>query len=433
MLEIVDDASLAPGQLLARRYRLERIVGEGGMGVVWAATHVLTEKSCALKFLKEHRAKDPRSHARLLNEARAACRVRHPNVAQVHDILELANGVPFIVMDLLDGEPLSARLARRERLGFGEALAILVPAVSAVAAAHELGIVHRDLKPDNIFLERGTHDADVVKVLDFGIAKRFDTTIAVDSRDGFGPVIAPRGGLTTTYSAIGTPSYMAPEQLRSDEAISSAVDVWALGIVLFECLTGARPLRDEVSHAVELPRARHEIGKAAGDVPDGVIELVLCMMSPEPAARPSVTVVEQLLRRHQQGTAIDRSVPPTVAPVISAPAPVTRRWVLPAIAAAALGAFALERVQAMPVARQPVEPEVSRTSGSTSGVVQLSAVPSASFSPPPPISTTTSESIAVAPTAIVAARRSPVPLVSTTSPPKPSPSSSHGIPSYERR
>ncbi|MEO8801498.1 MAG: serine/threonine-protein kinase, partial [Polyangiaceae bacterium] len=173
MLEILPDEPVKAGEIVAHRYRLDRVVGEGGMGVVWAATHVLTEKPCALKFLKAGRAADPRSHARLLHEARATCRVRHPNVAPVHDILELPNGVPFIVMDLLDGEPLSARL-RRGSLDWTETLEILVPTADAIMAAHEHGVVHRDLKPDNVFLESTSDGGYEVKVLDFGIAKRFD-------------------------------------------------------------------------------------------------------------------------------------------------------------------------------------------------------------------------------------------------------------------
>src|SRR5215475_13845583 len=110
MLEIIPD-ELCTGLLVAGRYRLERVVGEGGMGVVWAARHTLTGKKCALKFLKATRASDPRNHARLLLEARSACAVRHPNVAQAHDVLELPSGVPFIVMDLLEGESLATRLA----------------------------------------------------------------------------------------------------------------------------------------------------------------------------------------------------------------------------------------------------------------------------------------------------------------------------------
>src|SRR4051794_11743991 len=119
MLEVVQD-ELAPGLVVGGRYRLVRIVGEGGMGVVWAAVHTLTGKKCALKFVKQGRADDPRGYRRMLLEAQSACAVKHPNVAQVHDILELPNGLPFIVMVFLEGEPLSARLARLKRLSLGE-------------------------------------------------------------------------------------------------------------------------------------------------------------------------------------------------------------------------------------------------------------------------------------------------------------------------
>jgi serine/threonine-protein kinase len=224
------------------------------MGVVWAATHLLTEKACALKFLKGSRATEARNHARLLNEARATCRVRHPNVAQVYDILELPSGVPFIVMDLLEGEPLSARLARAGSLDLDRALEIVLSVVDTISAAHALGVVHRDLKPDNVFLERGPKGVEVVKVLDFGIAKRFDVVVPTEASQ---PRLTPRleeHALTTTYSAVGTPSYMAPEQLQAAGPVGVEVDVWALDLIAYECLTGQRPARDPATSEWTSPR-----------------------------------------------------------------------------------------------------------------------------------------------------------------------------------
>ena len=291
MLEIVEDMTLEPGQVVANRYRLDRIVGEGGMGVVWAATHVLTEKRCALKFLKGDRSADPKGQQRLLHEARAICRIRHPNVAQVHDVLELANGAPFLVMDLLDGEPLSARVEAKGKLSTSELLAILPPLVSAVRAAHEFGVVHRDLKPDNVFLER--HGAvETVRVLDFGIAKRFDI-------GGPGPsaasLFSSRRSLTSTNTIVGTPAYMAPEQLRLGTVIGPAVDVFALGVLAYECAVGELPPRDDRTYLMLNGEVHRRLAMLEPPLPAALAELIERAMADEPADRPTLEVFGSVL------------------------------------------------------------------------------------------------------------------------------------------
>ena len=145
---------LEPGTVIAGRFVLDRRIGEGGMGVVWAATHKITGKAVALKMLKAERAGDAVVRARFLREARAVCAVRHPNIVQIHDVLEMDDGAPVMVMDLLRGESLGSRLARETRLPVDQVARILLPTVNAVGAAHAAGIVHRNLKPDNIFLRR---------------------------------------------------------------------------------------------------------------------------------------------------------------------------------------------------------------------------------------------------------------------------------------
>jgi eukaryotic-like serine/threonine-protein kinase len=302
MLEILADDGLSTGQIVATRYRLSHVVGEGGMGVVWAATHLITEKRCALKFLKPTRATDPKSHHRLIHEARAACRVRHPNVAPVHDVLELPNGVPFIVMDLLEGESLAVRLAREGRMSLGKALPVLLSVVDAVVAAHELGIVHRDLKPDNVFLERASHDdAERVRVLDFGIAKlvgsaepRNSSRPATDSPEPTGASLNATS-LTTTMSAVGTPSYMAPEQLEPSLCIGPEADVWALGVLAFECLTGGRPARLGKTGLVS--KSEIEAALAERPLPHELRALVGSMLDVAPSARPPIDRVKASLER----------------------------------------------------------------------------------------------------------------------------------------
>ena len=163
-------AVLVAGTLIGGRFRLERMLGEGGMGVVWAATHAVTRKPVALKFLKRSRNDDARAVQRFLREARAACAVRHPSVVEVHDVLELEDGSPVMVMDLLSGETLAQRLTRERVMSLPDVTRIMVHVCSAVGCAHALGIVHRDLKPENIFLVQSP-SGRAVKVLDFGIAK----------------------------------------------------------------------------------------------------------------------------------------------------------------------------------------------------------------------------------------------------------------------
>jgi eukaryotic-like serine/threonine-protein kinase len=216
------------GEVIAGRYRLDRLLGQGGMGQVWSATHTVTRRRVALKFLRG--AADPSSTRRFLREARAASAVEHPNVVAIHDLFALDDGTPLMVMDLLVGETLGDRLRREQVLSLSEVTRLISQVVSAVGSAHELGIVHRDLKPDNVFL---TESGDV-KVLDFGIAKLFAPgephTAETETADGV---------------AVGTPCYMAPEQSFGEREIDHRADIWALGAMLYEALSGGRPVEGE--------------------------------------------------------------------------------------------------------------------------------------------------------------------------------------------
>jgi eukaryotic-like serine/threonine-protein kinase len=212
------------------RYEVLHRVGEGAMGVVYAAEDTSLRRKVALKLLRAQPGHLD-LEARLLREARAASVIRHPNIVPVHDVLELDDGSPVLVMDLLVGEPLRERLEREGRLSLSTTTSILIPVVSALEAAHALGVVHRDLKPDNIFLsttDAGTLD---VKIVDFGVAK----LTAID-----GPA-AKTAGLTDTGALVGTPYYMAPEQAFGEKDLDPRADLWAVGIIFYECLTGSRP------------------------------------------------------------------------------------------------------------------------------------------------------------------------------------------------
>jgi serine/threonine-protein kinase len=268
---------MRPGALIAQRYRLERLLGAGGMGEVWAATHTVTGKAVALKFLRPRGddaglQKDARR--RVLREARAACAVSHPSVVAIHDVVESDDGLPVLVMDLLRGEPLRARIERDRTLPPAEALRIAEVVLGALEVAHEAGVVHRDLKPDNLFLLEGGE----VKLLDFGVAKLL-------LPDG---VARTSGDLTTTGAMIGTPYYMAPEQAFG-EAVDGRADLWAVGVVLFECLAGETPTRgDNLGQVLKLlSTGRIEsLAKRAPDLPPAVAAFVDRLLRVDPAERP---------------------------------------------------------------------------------------------------------------------------------------------------
>ncbi len=217
----------APGSLVGGRYRLDRLLGEGGMGIVWAATHEVTRRAVALKLMQGHKSVRAEHRERFLLEARTASAVVHPNVVPIRDVFELEGGELVMVMDLLEGETLRAKLDRIGPLTLKDAATILLPVVSAVGTAHAQGVVHRDLKPENIFLAEPN---ERVCVLDFGLAKILPDSLGLTA-----------GELTRTGERLGTPAYMAPEQVFGESDVDQRVDVWAIGTIIFECVVGARP------------------------------------------------------------------------------------------------------------------------------------------------------------------------------------------------
>ncbi len=212
------------GKVVAGRYRLEARLGEGGMGIVYRARHVLIDRVVALKLIRPDLRGETHLRAWMLREARAANRVDHAHIIDIHDIGETEDGELYLVMEYLVGTPLSAELARGP-LPIARAVDILEQMCAALARAHDLGVVHRDLKSDNILLTQRGGRKDFVKILDFGLAE-----IARDPR------LAPKGAV------FGTPEYMSPEQARGEEATPQA-DLYALGVLFFEMLTGQLPFR----------------------------------------------------------------------------------------------------------------------------------------------------------------------------------------------
>jgi eukaryotic-like serine/threonine-protein kinase len=220
-----DPASDLAGQVVADRYHVLRKLGEGGMGQVWLAEHVKMGRKSALKVMHPSMGADADAISRFNREATNASRVSHPNVCAIYDFGETPEGMIWLAMEYVDGEPLTRVIERSGALPAPRAAELVRQTAAALAAAHELGIVHRDLKPDNIMVARGRDGADVVKVVDFGIAK----AAAADVQQ-----------VTRTGLVVGTPEYMSPEQLAGDR-VDARSDIYALGLVAFTMLTGALP------------------------------------------------------------------------------------------------------------------------------------------------------------------------------------------------
>lgn len=228
-----------PGDVLAGKYRVERILGAGGMGVVLAAWHLVLERRVAVKFLLPAAAQLPDAGARFLREARAAAALEGEHVARVLDVGTLDHGAPYMVLEHLQGADLAAVLKERGPLPISEAVDLLLQAGLAIAEAHARGILHRDLKPKNLFLTRRPDGTPLVKVLDFGLSKILQGTQ--------GPADA---SLTATGLIAGSIHYMSPEQIRSLKHADARTDVWALGVIFYEMLGGRRPFQGEGIPAV---------------------------------------------------------------------------------------------------------------------------------------------------------------------------------------
>ncbi|WP_438037205.1 serine/threonine-protein kinase [Sorangium sp. So ce204] len=216
-----------PGQVIAEKYRVERVIGAGGMGVVVAATHLQLEERVAIKLLLPEAAKSRTLAERFVREARAAVKVKSEHVARVTDVGTLDSGTPYMVMEYLSGSDLADALRAGGPMTPQAAVEYVLQACEALAEAHAAGIIHRDLKPANLFLTRRADSSPCVKVLDFGISK-----VATGGSD-------PR--ITDTKAIMGSPLYMSPEQLKSSRDVDARTDIWSLGVILFELLTGAPP------------------------------------------------------------------------------------------------------------------------------------------------------------------------------------------------
>jgi eukaryotic-like serine/threonine-protein kinase len=228
------NAGLVPGAIIAGRYRLDGLLGIGGMGVVLSATHLDLNAPVAIKIVRDDLVMNEEVVARLAMEARAAARMSGTHMVRVLDVGWLETGAPYIVMERLLGSDLRAVLAEGGAIPVGEAVAYLVEACEGLAEAHGLGIIHRDLKPENLFLAK-TPDGVVLKILDFGISKDVSEALKADGRPS----------LTRAGAVAGSPSYMSPEQMRASPQLDARADIWSLGAILFELLTGRCPFEAE--------------------------------------------------------------------------------------------------------------------------------------------------------------------------------------------
>ena len=260
-------AGVREGDILAGKYRVDGILGVGGMGVVVAAHHLRLDERVAIKFLLPDMMLSGEAVARFEREARAAVKIKSEHVARVSDVGTLDNGAPSMVMEYLEGGDLSAWLKQRGPLSFEQAADFVLQACEAIAEAHVLGIIHRDLKPANLFVIRRPDGALSVKVLDFGISKMRGMSGSV-----------PDVSMTKTSAMMGSPLYMSPEQMQSAKDVDSRTDIWALGIILYELVTGASPFLAETMPelvAKILSTPPPPLAKARPDAPPGFEAMLL--------------------------------------------------------------------------------------------------------------------------------------------------------------
>ncbi|WP_437758733.1 protein kinase domain-containing protein [Sorangium sp. So ce1389] len=271
------DLPLQVGDVLKEKYRVVRVLGAGGMGAVLEAHHLVLDQRVAIKLVLPEAAKRSGSVQRFLREARAASSLRSEHVARVLDVDTLDGGLPYLVMDLLEGADLSVRLRSEGRLPIEEACEIGVQICEALSEAHARGIVHRDIKPGNLFIARRTDGSPLVKVLDFGIAKLLGPVdeLGADS-------------LTSQNAMVGSPLYMSPEQMRASRAVDTRSDLWSLGVALYQALSGKLPFEAETFGALILLVMQERpapLSSLRAEVPEALSHAIMRCLERSPEER----------------------------------------------------------------------------------------------------------------------------------------------------
>jgi serine/threonine protein kinase len=255
------------------RYEIVRCIGVGGMGAVFEATHALLRKRVALKAMHTALGRSEASRARFLREAETVARIRHPHVVDISDV-GIERGVPFLVMEFLEGEDLSALLERERRLDVARAADIVLPVVAGLCSVHRLGIVHRDIKPENVFLALDALGDSVPKLLDFGVSKDLEAS--------------GHAGAPPRHTVAGTPYYMAPEQAHGSGALDARADQYAVGVLLYQCLAGVRPFQSEslleLIHLIDSGQYKPLAAQREG-LPEPLVALIARAMARDPAQR----------------------------------------------------------------------------------------------------------------------------------------------------
>jgi len=285
---VANTHELAAGQLLRGKYRVDGVLGEGGMGVVLDAFHVDLERRVAIKVLHSTLRDNAELVERFVREGRAASRIEGDHIARVFDVDRLQDGTPFLVMEYLDGHDLSFVRKQRVVLPIRDAIEYVLQACTAIAQAHACGVIHRDVKPANLFLTKLADGRARIKVLDFGISKVT------------GPLGRSEPSVTRTSLVMGSVEYMSPEQMLSTRDVDVRTDVWALGVVLFELLTAAPPFSGEnttqiCAHVMsQLPVPPRSL---RADLPEAIEHVILCCLEKDRTRRyPTVDALSQALR-----------------------------------------------------------------------------------------------------------------------------------------
>ncbi len=275
---------LNEGDILAGKYRVEKVLGEGAMGVVVAAMHVHLGERVALKFLKPELAGNQEVVARFLREAQSAVRIKGEHIARVSDVGTLDSGAPYMVMEYLTGSDLGVVIEKRGKLDIPHAVDCVIQACDALAEAHSLGIVHRDLKPSNLFLTSRPDGSALVKVLDFGVAKLL-------TNDPMKPQLTANGAV------IGSPVYMSPEQLLGKKTVDARSDVWQLGVILYELISGVCPFDGETMAEIMLAIGVHPpkpLRQVRPDAPEALEALIQRCLEKDAAKRlPDVAALAE--------------------------------------------------------------------------------------------------------------------------------------------